>query len=301
MSDSPKKASVSQVIPQSGATSDGALRGSMFFGQYLLRKEIISVQQLTTAVAFTRIANDKLGTLAVRRKYLTDEQVDQIHAEQRICDLPFGEIAAQHGLLNSAQIEELLQTQREHHMRIGEALVALGYIDKELLSELLSDFAEVSREMREISLLPEAMREESVARYIFEYLPKAFLRVGDMMVKLGPGRVWTGSERYAFQVAISVSGTLVLEIGLGSDEKQAQGLAKGIHQSWNSEPEEPIIAAAFAEFAEGIRRTLQQFLYKEHPGAEVGAIQFGGLPSTGYSFDTFGAEGVGALIINKPT
>ncbi|HOK40085.1 MAG TPA: chemotaxis protein CheX [bacterium] len=112
----------------------------IFFGKYLVEKNIITDKILEKVINFQKSLNKKIGDLAIEKKYLTPEQVNEIYFEQRKTNKYFGEIAREKGYLTKEQVEELLKYQSKRNVFIGEIFISLGYLTREQLAIELEEF-----------------------------------------------------------------------------------------------------------------------------------------------------------------
>ncbi len=100
-----------------------------YFGNYLLKKQIISPEQLKEVLRAQESTRVKLGVLAIESGLMNASQVKRIHQEQMTKDMRFGDIAVGAGYMTESQLLELLKKQRESHVLLGQILV-----DQEILS-----------------------------------------------------------------------------------------------------------------------------------------------------------------------
>lgn len=112
---------------------------SQFFGNYLLKRGIITAPQLREVLALQDSVRVKLGVLAIDAGHMTAEQVEHTNALQAQIDKRFGEIAIDNGYMTEDNLTELLGQQNKRHLLISQAL-----IDKELLT-----FEEIERVLDE--------------------------------------------------------------------------------------------------------------------------------------------------------
>ena len=99
------------------------------FGNYLVKKNIITEEEyLTIKMQFDR-TRVKLGLIAVAEKLMTEEQADEVNRKQQLMDRKFGDIAVQLGYLTPAQVERLLSLQGNEYMVFCQCAV-----DKEILT-----------------------------------------------------------------------------------------------------------------------------------------------------------------------
>ncbi len=99
------------------------------FGNYLVKKKIITDEEyFTIKMQFDR-TRVKLGLIAVSEKLMTEEQADEVNKKQELMDKKFGDIAISMGYLTAAQVERLLSLQGNEYMRFCQSAV-----DKEILT-----------------------------------------------------------------------------------------------------------------------------------------------------------------------
>lgn len=116
-----------------------------FLGQFLLRRGIVSEEQLLAAVYYQKDVNELIGDIAVRRQYLTPDDVEAILQAQRDSELPFGQIAVDQGRLSPQQRESLVQAQAMGYVFLGEALLAKGFITADTFIEAINEFTRMER------------------------------------------------------------------------------------------------------------------------------------------------------------
>jgi CheY-specific phosphatase CheX len=113
---------------------------SQYFGQYLLKKEYLTVSQLKTALEYQQSVRLKLGVLAVNAGYMTSKQAKLVNEMQTKVDKKFGEIAVEAGYLKEKQIEELLSSQNFGHLLLAQALMDKNYMSLEKFEEAINEY-----------------------------------------------------------------------------------------------------------------------------------------------------------------
>ena len=113
---------------------------SQFFGNYLLRRKFITLDQLKEVLALQDTVRVKLGILAMDAGYMTAEQVDRTHRLQTSMDKRFGEIAIDEGFLDEDQLSELLGQQNKRHLLISQALVDRNHLSFEQVEKVFEDY-----------------------------------------------------------------------------------------------------------------------------------------------------------------
>lgn len=113
---------------------------SQYFGNYLLNKHIISIEELLKALDYQKNIHVKLGVMAINSGYMSAEDVEKIHRKQSRVDKRFGEIAIEMGLLTVNQLDELLGSQKNGHLRLSQALLDLDILSITELNNHLDDY-----------------------------------------------------------------------------------------------------------------------------------------------------------------
>ena len=99
------------------------------FGNYLVKKKIITDDEYISIKNEFNRTRVKLGLIAVSEKLMTNEQADEVNLKQQQFDRKFGDIAISMGYLTDVQVERLLALQGNEYMRFCQAAV-----DKEILT-----------------------------------------------------------------------------------------------------------------------------------------------------------------------
>lgn len=113
---------------------------SQLFGNYLVDKDIISLEDYKTAIEQQMAVRVKLGTIAIADGLLTEDEVESINKMQMQFDKRFGDIAIEKGLLTSEQIEELLKKQGNPYMQFIQVLIESSKLTATVLDKTLSAF-----------------------------------------------------------------------------------------------------------------------------------------------------------------
>ncbi len=99
------------------------------FGNYLVKKKIVTEDELISIKMEIDKTRVKLGLIAVSEKLMTYEQADEVNLKQQQFDRKFGDIAISMGYLTDVQVERLLALQGNEYMRFCQSAV-----DKEILT-----------------------------------------------------------------------------------------------------------------------------------------------------------------------
>ncbi len=163
--------------------------GVEFFGQFLLRRGVISRPQLLQTLDHQEIYNQRFGAYAVSRGMLTPDQCECIEKAQGRGARRFGQVAVDLGLLSQQQVEELLTLQLNDHLYLGAALTELGHIDPARLAQELAAFNETQRawSSHAVRFPPGIPADERVAIAV-ELALRFFTRITGLPAKLGPAR-----------------------------------------------------------------------------------------------------------------
>lgn len=113
---------------------------SQLFGNYLLRKEIVSPEQLINAIAIASSSRVKLGTMCIHSGLMTPAEVEKIYIMQTHQDKRFGELAVQEGYLSEDAINKLLNQQAPDYLLLAQALIEEGVFTHEDAEKYLYDY-----------------------------------------------------------------------------------------------------------------------------------------------------------------
>ena len=160
-----------------------------FFGRFLLRKGVITTEQLADAVDYQKEMNRRIGLIALDRGLLTQEQVQNILEEQKKKDLPFGEIAVRLKYLTRKKLDELLFLKNVNHVYLGEALLAKGYLSPEMHAALIREYLAVDAGREDI--VRDILKDVSggdVLSAVLHALETVFIRFVGHGIKVDPAR-----------------------------------------------------------------------------------------------------------------
>ena len=99
------------------------------FGNYLVRKNIITDDEFISIKMQIDKTRVKLGLIAVSEKLMTEKQADEDNLKQQMMDKKFGDIAISLGYLTEVQVERLLALQGNEYMRFCQSAV-----DKDIMT-----------------------------------------------------------------------------------------------------------------------------------------------------------------------
>lgn len=113
---------------------------NQYFGNYLLKKQIVTPQQLRIVLEEQKSIRVKLGVLAIDAGYMNADQVNRVHKLQTARDKKFGELAIEEGYLTAVQLDELLSSQKKSNVLLGQALIDKGYFTFEKYESVLREY-----------------------------------------------------------------------------------------------------------------------------------------------------------------
>lgn len=112
------------------------------FGDYLLKTNKITKEQLQEVIVSMSKSRVKLGHIAVAEKLITKEQSDVINRKQAVLDKRFGDIAIELGYLTGDQVSHLLDMQGNTYMLMSQTITELGLMSMEEFDQALNEYAE---------------------------------------------------------------------------------------------------------------------------------------------------------------
>jgi hypothetical protein len=113
---------------------------TQYFGQYLLNKGYLNLEQLHDGLEHQKETRLKLGVLAVNSGYMSADEADKVNEAQKRLDKRFGELAVDMGYLKQDQVEELLSSQKFGHLLLGQALVDKGYMTLQEFEKAINEY-----------------------------------------------------------------------------------------------------------------------------------------------------------------
>lgn len=111
-----------------------------FFGQFLLKKGLVSREALQQTLQLQGNKNLKLGQMAQAMGLVSSADIKHAHLSQFNRDIRMGDLLLEMGLLTQHQLDNVLEQQRNTHLYLGEALVLLGILSSEQLRSYLNEF-----------------------------------------------------------------------------------------------------------------------------------------------------------------
>lgn len=124
---------------------------NQYFGYFLLKRGLLTTEQLYDVFALERSVRPKVGVLAIDAGLLSAAQVEEVQSLQHRMDKKFGEIAIIQGYLTANQLEDLLATQKVKRLSLSQAVVDRGYLSLTQLEAALDAYK------RDSNLSPEQL------------------------------------------------------------------------------------------------------------------------------------------------
>lgn len=152
---------------------------SQLFGSFLLRKGVITPEQLSVAISKVSGSHIKLGTLAIHNGYMAAPEVDEVCFLQTREDKRFGELAIERGYLTEHQVRDLLKMQTPDFLLLGQVLVDEQLLTNGELETLIIDY-QSENEITDMELNSENM--DKVRKLIEHFFIVAEIPVTDYSV-----------------------------------------------------------------------------------------------------------------------
>ncbi len=116
----------------------------LYFGNYLLEKNILSQSQFESITMEQQKTRVKLGLIAVAEKLLTTRQADEINEIQRRMDQRFGDIAVEKGYLKPEDVTYLLNMQGNPYLQFVQVITENNILTLQEIENFLDEFKAVN-------------------------------------------------------------------------------------------------------------------------------------------------------------
>lgn len=229
---------------------------NQLFGQYLLKKGVLSSEQLKESFGLEQSTHVKIGVLAINSGYLTATQIEEIHELQKKQDKRFGEIAIAKGYLGHDQLKELLSQQKKGHLLLSQVILDKGYMNLEQIEKYLNLYKEESgltekeieenepsRIIRKLLSLPESSNQGLYYDY-YILLVKNMIRFLDSQPAL---EVASRGINNAWYVSQKINGPVELTTALSMDEQTLTRIGSKFSGE-DTENSQELAQASVAEF-----------------------------------------------------
>lgn len=110
------------------------------FGNYLVKKGLISSEQLEAAIESQKKVRVKLGLIAVSEKLMTPEQSEEVNRLQAVMDKRFGDIAVEKGYLTDDQVGRLLGLQGNQYLTFAQAITDNNFMTLDAFEVAFADY-----------------------------------------------------------------------------------------------------------------------------------------------------------------
>ncbi len=110
------------------------------FGQYLIRRGLVSQGDIEEALMLQDILKDSLGAVALANDIITYKDVGRILEQVDRTGATFAECAVELGILTRVQEEQLRANDEVCRIRIGQLLVATAKLTRQELESELEEF-----------------------------------------------------------------------------------------------------------------------------------------------------------------
>lgn len=152
---------------------------TQLFGSFLLRKGVVSPEQLLEAMKTTSQSHVKLGTLCIHAGLMSAAEVEKVYILQTHIDKRFGEIAIDEGYLTASQVEELMENQGPNYLLLAQSLVEANILTHEEIERLLYDY-QAETEMYDLDMMDE--HKEKLKKLVMNFCNFGDIRYADKAV-----------------------------------------------------------------------------------------------------------------------
>lgn len=184
---------------------------TVFFGTHLVKKGLISLEQLKLAMAYQQHRNFKFGDEAVACGILTAEQLKNALQLQRQKDIKVGEACIELQFLTEGQVSDVLAAQRTAHVYLGQALVSTSALTVEQLGDQLRAFQESDNA---VLTLDAATDPEHMVQSAIEVTAKILPRLGGISAKVSDIRTGKLPQDPGMSARVGFKGSNVGFVGL---------------------------------------------------------------------------------------
>lgn len=111
-----------------------------FFGNYLIKKGMLTKAQFSEILKKQQAVRVKLGLIAVSEGLLTEKQAHEINRLQATLDKRFGDIAVERNYLTEEQVSRLLSLQGNPYLQFLQTVTDFNYLTNEDFDTLMQDY-----------------------------------------------------------------------------------------------------------------------------------------------------------------
>jgi len=227
-----------------------------FFGQFLIKKGIISKMDLLHAIDLQEKNNLRFGDLVIKMGLMTVAQKVQTLEAQRHEDLQFGEMAIKLGVLTSAQVQQVLDKQRAEHLFIGEALVKFGVITQQQLERYLVEFKPVKKAVITNKIvIPDEIPQRQIWDIVTDMTCKMLTRVAGVTFNTGQCTITKEIPATPFTIEMALTGAteakLLLTVSTTTIELLAKATLRGNQATTSTDSEIAFATKQFINIVSG--------------------------------------------------
>lgn len=208
-----------------------------FFGQFLVAKGAIGVEQLREALWLMDRLNPRLDDLAVQLEMITPKKRAELARESVESGFSFQELVEDEQLLDASQFNTLLESWDKARLDVGEALKRLGHLDAEELQALTVEFDADQRPYYEASIkLPDVLSSHRPARAVVGLFCRLLPTIAGITVDKESIRECEAPDGPLHKAAILARGAAPLRIEMRADHDLAVAVARGMTSTPDLEP-----------------------------------------------------------------
>jgi len=208
-----------------------------FFGQFLVSRGAIGVEQLREALWLMDRLNPRLDDLAVQLEMITPNKRVELARESVESGFSFQELVEDEELLDAAQLNALLENWDKARLDVGEALKRLGHLDEDRLIELTTEFNADQRPYYQANFaLPAALNGHRPARAVVGLFCHLLPTIAGIAVDKDSIAESEEPEGDLHQAAILARGVTPLRVEMRVEHQFAVAVARGMAQSEELEP-----------------------------------------------------------------
>ena len=152
---------------------------TQLFGNFLLRKGVVTPEQLVTAIQDSTESHVKLGTLCIHSGLMSANEVEKIYVLQTHRDARFGEIAIEEGYLTPAQLEDVMEHQGPRYLILAQELIEKGILTHDELEVLLVDYQNET-ELYDLDMLDE--QKDQLKKLVLNFCDQSGISRDDLVV-----------------------------------------------------------------------------------------------------------------------
>ncbi|MEN9580296.1 MAG: hypothetical protein RJA70_3305 [Pseudomonadota bacterium] len=203
--------------------------GIKFFGQFLLERGELTLEQLRSALHLIDRSVGSLEEVAVEQGLLEHEQVAELKAEGRRTGYSIRELIEQDNLLNESAINQLLMARATRQLSLAQALSDLRFLPQAKLDALLSEYDEErASTIAGPGALPAPLSSHRPTHVMLDLIPAYLHRVAGVTSTVNYARDQQAPAEGAFRVGLTVRGSSPIRVEFVADRELATRLVIGL-------------------------------------------------------------------------